>query len=211
MARVFSVHIGGKTIEGFFPATAMPDSDWWGALWPEPSQVVAKLGIAPASDVVDLCCGDGLFTVALAHVARRVLAIDIDPWMLDLARAKISAAGVTNCAFVEGDAYEIATLVPWRADLVLIANTFHGVPDKERLARGVAAILKPNGRFVVVNWHRRPREETSVLGQPRGPKTDMRMEPDDVAAAIEQSGLRLERVVELPPYHYAAILTNSGT
>lgn len=197
---------GGTTIAGFFPATAMPDSDWWSALWPEPAQVLAKLGLKRGMNVVDLCCGDGLFTAALAQMARRVVAVDIDARMLDLARAKVGAAGAINCAFVEGDAYEIATLVPWPADLVLIANTFHGVPDKERLARGVAAILKPNGRFVVVNWHRRPREETPVLGEQRGPKTEMRMEPEDVAAAVEQSGLRLERVVELPPYHYGAIL-----
>jgi SAM-dependent methyltransferase len=196
---------GVGAIEGFFPATAMPDTDWWSVLWPEPSQVVAKLRVEPGSDVVDLCCGDGLFTAALARVARRVFAIDIDPRMLDLARAKVGVVGATNCVFVEGDAYEIATLVPWPADLVLIANTFHGVPDKERLGRGVAAVLKPNGRFVVVNWHRRPREETPVLGQPRGPKTEMRMEPENVAVAVERSGLRLESVVELPPYHYGAI------
>ncbi|MBX5453313.1 MAG: methyltransferase domain-containing protein [Acidobacteriia bacterium] len=201
----------GKTMAGFFPATAMPDSDWWNILWPEPAQVVAKLGVKPGMDVVDLCCGDGLFTAPMAQIARRVLAIDIDPQMLDLARARVAAAGATNCAFVLGDAYEIAALVPWLADLVLIANTFHGVPDKARLAHGVAAILKPKGRLVVVNWHRRPREETPVLGQPRGPKTEMRIEPEDVATAVAPSGLRLERVVELPPYHYGAIFVNAST
>ncbi len=195
---------------GFFPGTAMPDSDWWSILWPEPEEVVAKLGVEPGMDVVDLCCGDGLFTAPIAQRARRVLAIDIDPQMLDLARAKLDAVGVTNCAFVAGNAYEIASLVPWPADLVFIANTFHGAPDKARLARSVAAILKPNGRFVVINWHRRPREETLVLGQPRGPKTEMRMEPEDVAAAIAPSGFRLERIVELPPYHYGAIFVNAG-
>src|SRR5579875_1395023 len=195
---------------GFFPATAMPDSDWWNILWPEPAQVVAKLGVKPGMDVVDLCCGDGLFTAPIAQMARRVLAIDIDPRMLELAQARVAAAGATNCAFVLGNAYEIAALVPWPADLVLIANTFHGVPDKARLAREVAAILKPNGRLVVVNWHRRPREETSVLGQPRGPKTEMRMEPEDVAAAVAPSGLKRERVVELPPYHYGAMFVKSG-
>jgi len=28
-----------------FPATAMPDSDWWHALWPQPDYVVAAIGI----------------------------------------------------------------------------------------------------------------------------------------------------------------------
>jgi hypothetical protein len=51
---------------------------------------------------------------------------------------------------------------------IIMANTFHGVPDKTGLCRAVAAALKSGGRFVVVNWHRLPREETVVLGQSRG-------------------------------------------
>lgn len=73
------------------------------------------------------------------------------------------------------------------------------------MACAVAAVLKPRGRFAVVNWHRRPGEETAVLGQPRGPRTKMRMEPADVAAAVEPVELKLVDVVELPPYHYGAI------
>lgn len=139
-------------------------------------------------------------------MARHVVAIDLDPAMVELTRLRAAAAGVTNCAFIVGDAYDLGELVPPSSeDFVLIANTFHGVPDKARLARSVVTVLRPGGRFVVVNWHQRPREETMVLGQPRGPKTEMRMEPEDVAATIEQSGLKLERVIELPPYHYGAI------
>ena len=104
-----------------------------------------------------------------------------------------------------GDAYDLAEFVTEPVDLVLIANTFHGVPDKERLARAVAAVLKPGGRLSVINWHRRAREETVVLGQARGPKTEMRMEPGDVVAVIEPAGLKLARVADLPPYHYNAI------
>ncbi len=184
----------------------MPDPDWWQTLWPRPDDVLAKLGIAPGmEDAVDLCCGDGLFTVPLASMARRIVAIDLDPEMVDKARARTAAAGVANCAFVVGNAYDLTGFVSVPVDLVLMANTFHGVPDKARLARAVASVLKQGGRFVVVNWHRRPREETIVLGQPRGPRTEMRMTPEEVIAAVAPAGLRPVRVVELPPYHYAAI------
>jgi hypothetical protein len=44
-----------------------------------------------------------------------------------------------------------------------------------------------------------------VLGQPRGLKTELRMVPENVRAAVAPAGLRLVRVVDLPPYHYAAI------
>lgn len=201
----------GETIKGFFPATGMPDADWWQALWPQPGKVLAELDIKPDSKVVDLCCGDGLFTAPLARRVRHVIAVDIDPEMLAAARAKVAAAGVANCEFVEGDAYAVADLVRRPADFVFMANTFHGVPDKPRLARAVATILKATGRFAVVNWHRRPRDETIVLGQPRGPKTEMRMTPADAVTTVEPAGLNLAGVIELPPYHYAAIFAKPAS
>jgi ubiquinone/menaquinone biosynthesis C-methylase UbiE len=192
-------------LRGFFPGTLMPDPDWWHTLWPQPAAVLKKLGIPPAAEVVDLCCGDGLFTIPLARMVRRVIAIDLDPAMVALARQRAHVESLTNCTFAAGDAYEIERLVSNHVDWVLIANTFHGVPDKTRLARAVVGILTPGGCFAVINWHRRPREETAVLGQPRGPKTEMRMTPEEVAAAVCPAGLRSIQVIELPPYHYATL------
>ena len=171
--------VNNTSLPGFFAATAMPDPDWWQALWREPEKVFAALGVPSGLKVVDLCCGDGLFTVPLAHMSRHVIGIDIDPGMLALTRAKLIAGGATNCDLIEGDAYAIAELVRMQVHFVLMANTFHGVPDKPRLVRAVAAVLKPGGEFAVINWHRWPREETTVLGKPRGPKTDIRMEPPE--------------------------------
>ena len=198
-------------IAGFFPATVMPDPDWWQALWPRPDEVLAALGVRSDMEAVDLCCGDGLFTAPLARLTRRVFALDIDPAMLALARARVAALGSTNCEFIEGDAYAVARLVPQPVHFVLIANTFHGVPHKTRLARAVATILNTGGRFAVINWHRRPREETTVLDQPRGPRTEMRMTPADTSAAIEPAGLEQVRIIELPPYHYASIFEKTVT
>jgi ubiquinone/menaquinone biosynthesis C-methylase UbiE len=187
---------------GLFPATEMPDSDWWQALWPDPSHVLFALGVHPGGEAVDLCCGDGLFTLPLAKIARRVLAIDLDPDVLARARQRLGESRISICEFVTGNAYDVATVVPGGADFVLMANTFHGVSDKMRLARAVASILRSQGRFAVVNWHRRPREETVVLGKPRGPKTEFRMAPHEVVASVAPSGLTLEQVIELPPFHY---------
>ena len=128
-------------------------------------------------EVIDLCSGDGWFTLQIAKVARHVIAIDIDPALLEVARHRLGESGVTNCDFVPGDAYELASSSPRRADFVFMANAFHGVPDRPRLARAVRAALKPGGRFAIVNWHQRPREETTVLGEPRGPKTELRLSP----------------------------------
>ena len=117
----------------------------------------------------------------------------------------MATVGAANCEFFRADAYNVADVVPRPVDFVLLANTFHGVPDKVRLARAVAAVLRPAGRAAIVNWHRRPREETVVLGQPRGPKSEMRMTPKQVQAVIEPAALRHARTLELPPYHYGMV------
>jgi hypothetical protein len=48
---------------GFFEGTGMPDPGWWEALWPDPAGVLAKVGLKPGMDVIDLCSGDGWFTL----------------------------------------------------------------------------------------------------------------------------------------------------
>jgi SAM-dependent methyltransferase len=192
---------------GFFQGTEMPTAGWWEALWPDPAGVLAAVGVTANMKVIDLCSGDGWFTLRLAKLARHVTAIDIDPNLLEVARHRLTEAGVASCDFVVGDAYTLAELVSGPVDFVFMANAFHGVPDRPRLSCAVRAVLEWGGQFAIVNWHQRPREETMILGEPCGPKTELRLSPEQAIAAVEASGLKLARVVELPPYHYGAIFT----
>ena len=194
---------------GFFQGTEMPTAGWWEALWPDPVGVLAAVGLRPGMDVIDLCSGDGWFTLQIAKVARHVSAIDIDPNFLEVARHRLAENGVANCAFIAGDAYDIAKLAA-PADFVFMANAFHGVPDCPRLAKAVNAALKSNGRFAIVNWHKRPREETPILGEPRGPKTELRMSPEETIKSVEAGGLKFTNMVEIPPYHYGVVFEGSG-
>ncbi len=193
----------------FFEGTEMPTAGWWEVLWPDPAVVLDAVGLKSKMDVLDLCCGIGWFTAEIAKVASRVIAIDIDGDMLDAARDRLAKAGATNCEFVEGDAYELAILIHGTVDFVFLANTFHGVPDKLRLAQAVRQVLKLGGLFAVVNWHQRPREETVIMGEPRGPKTELRMSPEQTIKSVEAAGLKFVERVELPPYHYAVTFERS--
>ena len=119
---------------GFFEGTEMPTAGWWEALWPHPAKVLDDVGIVSDMDVIDLCSGDGWFTLQIAKVARHVAAIDIDPTLLTVARVRLKEAGVMNCSFIAADAYDITRLWPEPVDLVFMAHAFHGVPDPARLA-----------------------------------------------------------------------------
>jgi SAM-dependent methyltransferase len=195
---------------GFFEGTEMPTAGWWEALWPTPGDVLIAVGMASTMEVVDLCSGDGWFTLPMAKLARHVVAIDIDEKLLAVARTRLVESNVTNCTFVADDAYDLARHVRQPLDFVFMANAFHGVPDKPRLARVVREVLKPTGRFAIVNWHQRPREQTTVLGEPRGPQTDLRMSPEQTIAVVEPAGLKLTRLVEVLPYHYGAVFQRAA-
>lgn len=184
----------------------MPDRDWWAALWPHPEEVLRAVGIRSGMTVLDLCCGDGYFTAPLAKLVEgKVTALDIDCGMLDRAKVEVTRIGATVDRWICADALALASHVTEPVDLVLIANTFHGVPDQRELARAVKSVLRPHGLFVVINWYPADRADTPVLGRPRGPEAEMRMSPQSVAAMAEPAGFRATEVVALPPYHYGAI------
>jgi SAM-dependent methyltransferase len=199
-----------KNRPGFFEGTEMPDAGWWEALWCDPAAVLSAVGIKPDMEVIDLCSGDGWFTLQIAKIARHVVAIDIERNLLDVARRRLTESGATNCDFVEGGAYHLAKLAPRPADFVFLANAFHGVPDQPRLGRAVREALKPGGRFAIVNWHQRRREETTILGEPRGPRTELRMSPERTMEAVGATGLKFLLVVEVPPYHYGLVFERSS-
>lgn len=195
----------------FFQGTEMPTSGWWEALWPDPAGVLAAVGLKPGLDVIDLCSGDGWFTLPIAKIANHVIAVDLDPALLEVAKNTLAAEGLTNCNFVVGDAYEIAKLIPEPKNFIYMANAFHGVPDQPRLARAVYESLTPGGVFAIVNWHQRPREETIISGEPRGPRSELRLSPEQTVDAVTSSGLTLVDIVEIPPYHYGAVFKRQKT
>ena len=129
----------------------------------------------------------------------------------ELAKKEVTRVSASVKGWVEGDALDVAQYVLQPVDHVVIANTFHGVPDKTGLASVVRKTLKPDGRFAIVNWHKQSKEKTPVLGKPRGPRTGMRMSPDDVRAVVEPAGFELQDVIELLPYHYGAVFRRSNS
>jgi SAM-dependent methyltransferase len=196
-------------LPGFFQGTEMPVAGWWEALWPDPFGVLTTVGAKVGMDAIDLCAGDGWFTLQMARLARHVVAIDLDAALLEVARARLREEGISNCDFRAGDAYQLASLAPQPVDFVFMANAFHGVPDRPRLARIVREVLHPNGRFAIVNWHPFPREQTPVLGEPRGPATGLRLSPPQTIKDVTAGGLVPVGVVDIGAYHYGALFTRA--
>lgn len=102
----------------------MPTAGWWEALWPDPADVLAKVGLRPGMDVTDLCSGDGRFTLQIAKIASHVAAIDIDPSLLEVARHRLNESGVQNCDFILQSTAEV---IGQKAALIWLAINYYGI------------------------------------------------------------------------------------
>src|SRR5262249_18180614 len=119
-------------------------------------------------------------------------------------------SGITNCDYITGDAYDIAKLAG-AVDFVFMANAFHGVPDRGRPAQAVVGALQPNGEFAIGNWHKRPRDETRILGERRCPKTAVRLASEETIKSGEAGGLKYTKLVEISLYHYGVVFQPSDS
>jgi hypothetical protein len=91
------------------------------------------------------------------------------------------------------------------ADIPLISNVPHGVPDKTYPLSVLASVLKPKGSFIVINCLAQTCKGTVILGQPRGPKVHMHMCPKSFKAVFISAGFPLKEVTELALYNYSII------
>ncbi|PHQ47493.1 SAM-dependent methyltransferase, partial [Halorubrum sp. C3] len=80
------------------------------------------------------------------------------------------------------------------------------VDDRAAFVAEAFDAIAPGGSLIVVNWHDRPREATTVGGEPRGPPTELRMPPEETEGAVSRAAaFELDRRIDLPPYHYALV------
>ncbi len=177
--------------------SGMPQEAYWDSLFDIPG-IVEWLNVErTVDDIVEIGCGYGTFTVPVAKQARgNVLAFDIDPEMLDIARGNIQHAGLRNVQLVERDILERGTgLDPDSVGMVLLFNILH-FHERRIVLEEMSRTLKPGGIAAIIHWRK-------DVATPRGPSVQMRPDLPIVLSAI--GGLDLHPVDNgkiLEPYHW---------
>jgi trans-aconitate methyltransferase len=122
--------------------------DWDAELYEAKHNFVWKLGSAvidlldpkPGERILDLGCGTGQLTQALADRGAEVVGLDSSPDMIGQARQNFPAI-----PFVLSNATEMT--FDREFDAVFSNAALHWMPDAERVADRIAKALKPGGRF----------------------------------------------------------------
>jgi SAM-dependent methyltransferase len=185
--------------------SGMPDHDWWESFF-DPDAVLDALGLRQfEGPVVDVGCGYGTFTVAAARrTTHPVVAIDIEPAMVDLTATKAQQAGLHHVQCRLADVTEEALGVEaGSAYAVLLFNLLH-CEDPAALLTAAGTALRPGGRLAAIHWR-------SDVPTPRGPDLSIRPRPEALRALLVQAGfsIAIEPVV-LPPFHFGLLGMYAG-
>jgi ubiquinone/menaquinone biosynthesis C-methylase UbiE len=168
--------------------------------WQRPTQLVQALRLRRGQTVAEIGAGSGYLVRRLARaVGRRgrVFAVDAEPRMLPILIERLRRGGISNVTPVLGR--DDDPLLPGRScDLILVVNTYHHFPGGPRYLRRLRQLLRPGGRLVNVDFHRR---ETPV-----GPPLERRVAREVFLREARRAGFRLVREASFLPYQYCLVL-----
>ncbi|MCA1633557.1 MAG: methyltransferase domain-containing protein [Acidobacteria bacterium] len=126
-------------------------------LWLE--TLKAAVPVSEVACILDLGCGTGRFTSALAEAyGCAVVGVEPSTAMLDIARSR----GEPHVVWKQGGAEDIP-LESGSVDLVFMSQVFHHLAERGRALREVGRVLTPTGYFAVRNGTREQHEELAWL------------------------------------------------
>jgi ubiquinone/menaquinone biosynthesis C-methylase UbiE/DNA-binding transcriptional ArsR family regulator len=151
-------------------------------------------GPGPFKRLVDLGSGTGRMLTLLGPYAEAALGLDLSQQMLNLARNRITEAGLQGCELRHGDIF--ATRLPdGSADLVVVHQVLHYLADPAAAVKEAARIVADGGKLIIADFapHRleflREQHQHRRLGF---------AEPE-MARWLGEAGLSNIRVAALPP------------
>ena len=130
-------------------AARYAESDYHGA-GPDLAAMLEAARLRGDERVLDVGCGAGHTALRFAPRVAEVVAVDLTEAMLEQARALAAARGLANVRCERGDAHALA--YPEASfDVVTCRVCAHHFARPERAVREAARVLRPGGRFVLVD------------------------------------------------------------
>jgi len=152
--------------------------------------------------VVDVGCGGGLLSEALAHRGANVTGIDMGEAPLAVARLHQLESGV-DVSYLQSTAESLAAAKPAEFDVVTCLEMLEHVPDPSTVIQACADLCKPGGDLFFSTINRNPKSFLfAIVGAeyvlnllPRGTHEYAKLiKPSELARWIREAGLELKEM-----------------
>src|SRR6187401_500410 len=137
-ARAYFDELAGKFGRSYVPGRS------WQAL------AHTLITLLPAQNVADLGAGEGTLSQLLAKTAKKVIAVDNSPKMVEFGSALASRHGFANLEYRLGD-IEDPPIAKGSVDLAILSQALHHAIRPERAIQAAHRILKKGGRLVILD------------------------------------------------------------
>ena len=108
------------------------------------------IALLPPLTVADLGAGEGTLSQLLAKTARKVIAVDNAPKMVEFGSELAKKHGFKNLEYRLGD-IEDPPIAKGSVDLAIFSQALHHAIHPERAIAGAHRILRKGGRVVVLD------------------------------------------------------------
>jgi ubiquinone/menaquinone biosynthesis C-methylase UbiE len=112
--------------------------------------VLETIGIQPTDTVLDVACGPGLITCAVAEIGRHVTGIDITPAMIEQASQRQRAKRLTNMSWFVGDVQALP-FAGGSFSAVITRYSFHHFLEPQVVFQEMVRVCQLGGKVAVVD------------------------------------------------------------
>jgi ubiquinone/menaquinone biosynthesis C-methylase UbiE len=151
----------------------------------------AALNNAGSGALLDVACGPGVVTAALAPRAASIVAFDATEQMLERAKARCAKAGLHNVKFSRGNAEDLP-FGDAQFDGVVTRLAVHHFANPQRALDEIFRVLRPGGTAVIVDVVSSEVAAESnlqnAIEQLRDPSHVRMLPASELDACIERSG-----------------------
>lgn len=161
-----------------------------------PLKTLEMLGYDGSTDMADIGCGIGYFSIPAAELAvasSKIYALDVSVEMLEEVEKRALEAGLTNIRNITVEEYDLK-LEDEAVGYAILSNVLHEIEDKKRYVAEIRRILKNEGILAIIEWVKTEGES--------GPPAAHRISHEELSQLLSDNGFDIMESHSIGKEHY---------
>jgi ubiquinone/menaquinone biosynthesis C-methylase UbiE len=170
--------------------------------WLSPAALLAELNVHPGITVVEIGAGKAFYTLGIGRRVGpfgRVFAVEWRPGVSEELRARLTCPITSNNVDAVQGSPSDTHLATASCNLVIFADIWHEIEDRDAALDEARRILRPEGRLAILDWRPDAR-------YPPGPPLEHRVSMRSTLCSVERKSWTLVKAATIGSDGYLLVL-----